>query len=462
MLQMILENREQRFSLRENIANRQMTSVSLNFNIPGYPKNSEKIQQAFLFAIKDLRRFLMANRITLIPQEEYVLNSQDCGSFFIHAIRYTYTNQEAKQILETFEITHPLGRLLDVDLFTPEAQHISSGKRKKCLLCNQTAYECAQQQNHTLKDYQTFIQQQVEDYLLQKQKKHIIQHITEYAGRALLYEVAVENKPGLICPNSNGSHSDMDFFTFLNSSASLSAYWYDIAMLGYRFANHDKELLHAITPLRMLGLEAEANMLKATNQVNTHKGSVFLLGYACFSASYTMFKQGFFDQDMFRATIQTLAKDLLKNDFEERHFYNQTHGADCYKKYGKTIAGGARYEVELGFPMVFDYALPYLQSLLHNVDEKALTNQQWQEILMQLLLFIMSKNNDTNILYRKDDKVLQAVKQQSEKALQLMEQGDKEGLKTLFDYCKQQQVSPGGSADILALTLFVHLCMSDK
>ncbi len=461
ILQRILENREQRFSLREKIANQGMTSVSLNFNVPGYPKNSDTLQRAFDFALKDLKRFLIAHRITLISQEEYVLDSTDCGSFFIQAIQYTYTDKEVKDILESFEMTHPLGRLLDVDLFTSEKKGVSSGKRKKCLICDKTAYECAQQNSHKLNDYQYFIDEIAEQYLLQKNKRNVIQQITEKASRALLYEVAVEEKPGLICPNSNGAHTDMDFFTFLNSTASLSAYWQDMAMLGYRFSNNGKELQEAIIPLRILGLEAETSMLQSTQQVNTHKGSVFLLGYACFSASYILFKYGSFNQERFRETIKILAKGLLENDFEKRKFHNQTHGEDCYRKYGKEIAGGARYEAELGFPMVFNYALQYLYRLLGDIDEQKLSREQWQEILLKLLLFIMHKNNDINILYRKNDKVLEEVKKLSEKALLSMEKGSKKDLKILFDYCKKQHVSPGGSADILALTLFIYFLEAD-
>ena len=41
------------------------------------------------------------------------------------------------------------------------------------------------------------------------------------AVEAILVEVSVTPKPGLVDRNNSGAHKDMDFFTFMKSAASL-------------------------------------------------------------------------------------------------------------------------------------------------------------------------------------------------------------------------------------------------
>jgi len=52
----------------------------------------------------------------------------------------------------------------------------------------------------------------------------LLVEIAGQAEKALLYEVALTPKPGLVDRNNSGAHSDMDFFTFLDSIVSLSPY----------------------------------------------------------------------------------------------------------------------------------------------------------------------------------------------------------------------------------------------
>ena len=49
--------------------------------------------------------------------------------------------------------------------------------------------------------------------------------IAQCAQKALLYEVSVTPKPGLVDRNGCGAHRDMDFFTFLDSAVVLLPYF---------------------------------------------------------------------------------------------------------------------------------------------------------------------------------------------------------------------------------------------
>ena len=50
-------------------------------------------------------------------------------------------------------------------------------------------------------------------------------NIATLATKALLYEVSISPKAGLVSRLSNGSHKDMNFYTFIDSSLALHNYF---------------------------------------------------------------------------------------------------------------------------------------------------------------------------------------------------------------------------------------------
>ncbi len=95
----------------------------------------------------------------------------------------------------------------------------------------------------------------------------------------LLYEVSTTPKPGLVDRNNSGSHSDMDFFTFLDSSASLIPWFREFFCLGWDHSSEsDGQIFER---LRYAGQRAETAMFSATGGINTHKGLVFASAILC-------------------------------------------------------------------------------------------------------------------------------------------------------------------------------------
>lgn len=58
------------------------------------------------------------------------------------------------------------------------------------------------------------------------------EELARLATRALIYEVSVNPKPGLVDPVSSGPHPDMSVFTFIDSSLSLQPYLTICAQAG--------------------------------------------------------------------------------------------------------------------------------------------------------------------------------------------------------------------------------------
>ncbi len=455
-LTQILENREQRFALRQAMTERGLASVSLNFNIPSYPKSSAVLRKAFGYVQQELEHYFIAQRIHCVADAQEVLYS-DCGDFYLQGVSYNCEDKELKYLLENFEKQHELGRLLDVDLMNANGELISSGKAKKCFLCDEPAKECMKAQRHEPAKVLQYIDKKVAEYLAQKRQKEVVRMLSEKALKATLFEVAVEAKPGLVCPTSNGSHTDMDYFTFLSSSASLANYWQEVAAYGYKKGSEQHiDYKEVRDKLRLLGLEAEEVMFLATNGVNTQKGIIFLLGIAVFASAFVFAKADKINEEQFRECIKNLMQDIVSEDFGKGLSQQGTHGEEVYQRYGKQLAGGARYEAEQAFPTVFDYGFPYLKNKIGMRGEN-LKKEKWQEVLLDLLLLLIAKSNDINILYRKDETTLKKVQN---KALELFQMSDNESKKVktkdFSDFCMLHNISPGGAADLLALTLFIY------
>ncbi|MBS9768733.1 MAG: triphosphoribosyl-dephospho-CoA synthase [Flavobacteriaceae bacterium] len=456
ILQKILNNREQRFALRKAMTERGLASVSLNFNMPSYPKSSAVLRKAFECVQTALQRYFIAERVHSVADATAVLHS-DCGDFYLQGVEYACEDTELKTLLEKFEERHELGRLLDIDLMNAKDELISSGKAKKCFLCDEPAKECMKANRHEYTEILQHIDDKVSKYLAKKRQKEVVRTLAEKALKATLFEVAVDKKPGLVCPTSNGSHTDMDYFTFLSSSASLANYWNEVAKYGYEIGSCQKvDYKKVRTDLRMLGLEAEKQMFSATKGINTQKGIIFLLGIACFSSAFVFAKSAIFNEEEFRKCVRKLMQDIVQEDFGKGLSKQGTHGEVVFQKYGKKLAGGARYEAEHAFPTVFEHALPYLKKKIGTEGEN-LSKDELQGHLLNLLLLLISQSNDINILYRKDKDTLQTVQK---KALGILQEVDNERKKELLQefskFCMLHNISPGGGADLLALTLFIY------
>jgi triphosphoribosyl-dephospho-CoA synthase len=276
--------------------------------------------------------------------------------------------------------------------------------------------------------------------------------IGRYALKSMLYEVSATPKPGLVDRNNNGAHKDMDFFSFMSSSAALAPYFTECAMTGAKFQGGNAcELFRSLRPL---GIAAEKQMLIATGNVNTHKGLIFSLGLISAAAAFCWKDKGTARPDINEIcdkvslmTVGLCSRELQLSDKSD----GLSNGEKVFKKFG---AKGIRGEVEGGFPTVRKYSLPVLTALCR---EKSLP---LNDILVHTLLHIMTVNEDTNILARHDTKILNYVKEYSAKVLgsggMLTEYGRKEVYEMDRRFIKDN-ISPGGSADLLAVTVMFYL-----
>ena len=181
--------------------------------------------------------------------------------------------------------------------------------------------------------------------------------ISSFALQAMIYEVSCFPSPGLVSPVCSGAHGDMNFFTFVDSTAALSRYLPLLVQQGFS----DKSYKDIFKCVRKIGVEAEREMFAKTKGINTHKGMLFLVGIACAAVGKAIYDKQDFQQ--VKEIIKEMAKGIVSEELKPLDLKVEnklSHGEKLFLKY-KTK--GIRGEVEAGIPTVFDFSLDFTRRI---------------------------------------------------------------------------------------------------
>lgn len=145
----VLEARDNRYEKQKMLVNTyQKTLIVLTLNIPGPEKNNTRIKKGFKIALNYLIKSLEEKKYRIIYKEQ---NDKVTGNE-----GYLIVDQDPesiKRIAIDIEEHHPLGRLLDIDVFSSDMEQMSRGQlgfeRRKCFLCDNYAVECSRSKRHT-------------------------------------------------------------------------------------------------------------------------------------------------------------------------------------------------------------------------------------------------------------------------------------------------------------------------
>lgn len=278
-------------------------------------------------------------------------------------------------------------------------------------------------------------------------RDEIINKIAALAMEAMLFEVSATPKPGLVDRSNCGAHKDMDYFTFMSSAAALHDSFDKMVRIGWE--HRDEDLSQILQPLRNTGIEAEKKMFQFTKNVNTHKGMIFTLGILAGCAGWAINKMPLTYENLSRLSSKLCAgmceKEYSNLDKKE----HLTKGERMYLAYGIT---GARGEVEHGYKTVGNCSLPVYRKLR---DEGVDVNSA----LVQTLLNLVAYTCDTNIISRHDEQTASFARDCAKQVLKKGGMFTKEGRKAIENMDKvfiEQYISPGGCADLLAVTHFIY------
>lgn len=272
---------------------------------------------------------------------------------------------------------------------------------------------------------------------------YIIGHL---ASMALQAELDTTPKPGLVDRNDNGAHCDMDHALMQRSIKALHPYFVRLAKLGFT----DKQPCH--DEIVHIGIEAEREMFKATGGVNTHKGALFSIGLAAVALAGEAFcritqAEGcgtMAYNDVNSKQIRSLSNSIasLARLFPDT---NGTHGS---KAKANNILKGALDNAREGYTQLFKAWLPFYIDRIAEGDNYA---------LHKTLLRIMCDLDDTNIVYRTSMETMQEVKTEARQMLDTSRNivNFEAALQAMNTDYIHRNISPGGSADMLSLVVFL-------
>ena len=427
-LQDVLEARDARARRQEALLlQHQQPLISFTMNIAGPVKLDRQILRAFQEGERWIRAHLSQLGMPVLACEQH-LSFTGCESIWAVAADAA----RLKQQMTAIEESCPLGRLFDIDVIDAQGQHLSRPAERTCLICGGPVRACARSRQHSAEELFARTQDIIRTHFQTRLARQTAQH----AQKALLYEALTTPKPGLVDCLGSGAHQDMDLFSLADSISTLGSYFETCVQIGCQNL--------PLTQLQHAGILAEKAMLDAAG-VNTHKGGIFALGILCCAA-------GRCGEDASLPDVLGQAA-WIGQFFLEQMTSNggsQTGGEQQYRQYGLT---GARGEAASGFRTVREVALPALEAAL---DQGASVSEAGKAALLRLMARVM----DSNIIRRAGMAGQSWVMQQAESLLQ--HGWTDADLYALDAAMIQRNISPGGSADLLAAAWFLHFITNKR
>lgn len=409
-MEKILIDREIRSNqIKELLEKTNNPIISIKANVVGSNKSP-------YYAYLIVKRFFGLIKKEIKIQNFFYYDSYDGPYYLIESIDDANYIKEKAIALEDNDI---LGRLVDIDVYTLNGsinRNTLNKQQRRCLVCENYAHVCVRSKKHSLYEVEEKVNEIIRNYL-----KTVIYN---KANEAITLEAKLDPKFGLVTSKSNGSHQDMDYNLLMKAKEVILPDLVEMFFCGF-----DNDLLEGFYLAREIGLKTEEKMFQVTNNVNTYKGLIFILGITIIALGYAIKHH---KKDLF-SLIEIIGRDLHK-EFDENI---DTFGKLAYKEYK---ISGARGEVSKGLINV-----KKAKSLLDSLDDSNLT---------MTLIYLIRNVDDTVLLKRA--KSLEKYNYYRE-LVGNINQYDIKLINEVTDECIKNNISFGGSADLLVASIFLKL-----
>lgn len=432
-LTQVLQAREKRVLTQQAMLHaHRCPLICFTMNIAGPVKTSPLIERGFRAGLEALEEALAQVRI-----RERCLEIEPTGCQAMLSVEWDAAR--LKELCTAIEDRSPLGRLFDMDVLDTDGRKLTRATQRGCIVCGAPGRACAAGRLHRVDQLQTATHRILREHFARADSARI----ASAAVQSLIDEVHTTPKPGLVDRRNSGSHTDMDISTFLASAKALEPYFQECVQIGQDTATLPPE--QTFPPLRRAGLRAEQDMYRATGGVNTHKGAIYTMGILCGSLGRLWTPESPIPkpEDIF-VECGKIAKSAAVDDLAGAD--GSTAGLRLYLTHGLT---GIRGEAAAGLPSVRKIGLPAYEDALH----KGLNPNDAGAVA---LLHLIARVKDTN-LYRRGGSDGAAYAAGAAGSLLLRDPfPSMEQLAELDDAFIARNLSPGGCADLLAATYFLH------
>lgn len=405
----ILDYRAERSEYTKEVSHQfqNYSVLALKANTPGENKNNN--DSNILVKIFD-------NLLSKLLKE-HIINKEKItsldGDYFLFVI--DYNSIDLKKLAFYIEVNHPLGQFVDLDIYKDD---ISVSRRdlllpsRKCFICNKDAHVCTRNQTHSLNDLLYTIHENIEMYITES----LIVSVEE----AIMTELNLFPKFGLVSKINSGCHTDMDYITFIKSKNTIMPFVRKFITEG------TKEIEPYI--LQKIGLQAESAMFESTKSINTHKGLIFLLGIFLPPLVDSILNNG--NLEVLSSKIKDISNTIIGDYYNLIENKEDKSNSDLI--YLKHNIKGVREEAINGLPSLF------LNRSTNSMDT---------------LLYFMSVLDDTTIIHKTNIKTFWNVKKEIKSIIS--NGGYYNNIDLVNSLSKSyitNNISPGGSADMLVLS----------
>ena len=373
--------------------------ISFTMNIAGPVKDSPLIRYAFRSGLRQLEALPCAQLCREVifeptgPEALLVYETQDARLLKAFCIR--------------LESEGEAGRLFDLDVLDANGEKLSRETGRTCLVCGGPVSVCSRSRAHGLEAITARTRAILEAFAAET--------LGEMAENALLAEVHFTPKPGLVDEANNGAHRDMDVPLFERSAHALRPCFEEFVRLGLQGASP--------AALQQAGVRAEQAMFAATGGVNTHKGAIYSGALLLHAAGRLL--SGEEEGDLCELAAQTAAAIPAPAG---------THGAAV-----RAQCGGIRTEAVSGYPTA-----------------QAVLRQLRQSGPLDALLLSMSRLDDSTLWHRGGAEGAQLVRSRAADILAAPASEREARTRRLDMELIERNLSPGGSADLLAMAFFLE------
>lgn len=376
--------------------------VVMKVNMFGINKNNN-----ITYSILRYFENILDNNDYFKNKEKEYFDSLD-GPYIIYKFNKNIKNIKEETI--KIEESCNIGRLIDLDVYINSINSISRGNKRKCIICNDYAYNCIRNKKHNYNE----LVYAYKDILFNSIKDIILDSITFSA----ITELKLDPKFGCVTINSNGSHSDLNYSLMVKCIDLLKPFFSDMFRVGF-FEEDDY-----FSKINKIGRIAEKEMFSKLNS-NCYKGLIFCLGIIITSMGIYLSS---FNNLSFIDALKCVVKDVL---FKE----NNTNGYKYYKEYG---FGGIRKETNSYFKTVLSV---YNDIDIDNYDS-----------IYQSFIKIISLCEDTCLLKRAGS--IDRYNYFKELICNI-DINNKEEIDKVNTICLNNNISLGGSCDLLVCALFI-------
>ena len=409
--------------------------ICFTMNIPGPIKWSRDIAIGFFLGNRMLKDALPSRRVLHFSVD---ITAAGGESYYVVDMPV----KKLKKLAADIEDSHISCRLFDMDVLDIDGRKLTRQEDlqmegRTCLLCENDAAICGRSRAHSLEE----LTDRTGFLLFVAARELFAEYIGAQAYLSLQKEVQATPKPGLVDRANRGAHKDMDMRHFFVSANALRPYFVAFAATGY--LTRDAAPEETFEKIRPIGIDAEKEMLSATGGVNTHKGAIFSLGLLCAAAGRLSPEN--WQADALLKECAAMTKGLVQRDFSQLETAT-TFGEQLYLQHGIT---GVRGQAEAGFPAVLEVGLPIFQ-------KARAKGRSENDALCITLLHLIAATDDTNLIHRSDLQTQQQIRQEISDLLKEYPLPDMADIQALDAEFIKKNLSPGGSADLLALTCLLH------